>query len=121
MGCDYIALPVVFLVVVIVPVVMQSDTVELLERVRKFIAWCRKSTIKGNALHVNLARPGDIHALTLFDVSKVNRVNATSSMWDDRRLLVPDQCPLQLTEERMGLDVRRARSCAKSARLVLDQ
>ncbi len=94
------------LVVMLLPVVMQCDAVELFKWIDKLRAWCRKITVKRNAFeYANATSTADINALALFDVPEIDRVNAAALVRDHRWLHVTDESPLSSTEEWMALYV----------------
>lgn len=92
--------------VMIISIMMQRDTVELLERINDFPTRRCQATIQRYALH----GPGvaNVHALALLHVAEVDGINAAALVGDDRRLHVANQCPLSRAEEGVHFDVRSA-------------
>jgi hypothetical protein len=90
----------------ILPIVMQRDTVELFEWINKLSARCREITVKRNAFqYADATSTANINALALLDISEIDRVNAAALVWDHRWLHVTDESPLSSTEKGVALDV----------------
>lgn len=86
----------------VVAVVMQSNTVELLERISNLGPWRSEARVKRNALD---SRRANVYALALFHVAEVGRLHPSALMWNDRRLHVAQECPLRGAEEGRGLHI----------------
>lgn len=99
-------------------VMMQRHAVEVLERVRYFNARRREAGIERDALGLGGA---EVDAVAVAHVPEVDRVGAAALVRDDRRLGVPEQGPLGLSEERVGLDVGGAGPGPEPLQLVLDE
>lgn len=98
---------------------MQSNAVELLERIRDLASRGRR--IHGNPLHLDVLAPADIDAPAFLDVAEVDRVRAPALVGDHGRFHVANERPLGLPEEGMGLHIGGTSARAQTFRLVLDQ
>lgn len=116
----------------VLPVVMQRDTVELLKRIRNFRPRSGQATVERHALDVAHGTPAaavpvrrsgtaNVDARALFDVAEVDRVRGAALVRDHRRLHVSQQSPLRGAEESMVLDVGRAGAGAQTATFVFDE
>lgn len=103
---------------VVVAVVVQSDAVELLERIRDFAHGSRKARVQWHTLNL---RGSNVDTLTLLDVPEVRSFDAVALVRNDWRFRVTQQRPLRSAEEGSGLDVRRTSSRSESSGLILDQ
>ncbi len=94
----------VLLLMMLLPIMMQRNTIELLKRIRNLRPWSRQAGVQGNALDVS--RTGtDIHARALLDVAEIDGVRGAALMRDHGRLHVPEESPLGGAEERVRLHV----------------
>ncbi len=94
------------LVLMLVPIVVQSDAIEFLEWIDELAGGSGKATVERNAFwKPNTARTTNVDALALLDVSKIDSVDATSLVWDHRGLHVADQSPLCRPEEGVAFDI----------------
>lgn len=84
-------------------IVVKRDAVKLEEWVCSFSAGGRQSAIQGNT---NGSGTADVNAFTLLDIPKVDGVDSTALVRDNRRLHVTNQSPLSRSEEGVGLDIR---------------
>jgi hypothetical protein len=77
---------VVVFVVMVISVVMQSNTVELFERIRQFSHGCSKTRVQRDALDP----PGsNINTLGLLNIPEVGCFDTLALVGDDRWLHVP--------------------------------
>ncbi len=111
----------VVVMMVVVSIVVQGDAVELLKGINQLTAGCRKTRVQWHPLEMHLASAGKVHALALLDVAEVDRIDPLTLVRDNRRLHMSDESPLGSPEERMRLDVGRARLGAQASVLIFDQ
>lgn len=109
---------VAYRVVMIVAIVVQSDAVKLLERIRNFAHGSCKTRVQGNTFYF---RRANVNTLTLLDISEVWRLDPMALMRDDGGLRVAQERPLGGAEERCSLNVRSASTGSESSSLVLDE
>src|SRR5689334_4057818 len=102
----------------IVAVVVKSDAVELLERIRNLPHWRRKARIQWHALDL---RGSNVDTLTLLDVSEIGCLNAVTLVRNDGWFRVAEERPLCGSEERCSLDVRSTSARSQSFGLVFDE
>lgn len=121
------------LLMLIIALMMQSHTIELLERIRNLAAGGRQTRIKRDTLHLT---GGEIEALVLsvglgllatqvdrlrfFDVAEVDRVDPAALVRYDGRFRVAEERPRGGAEERVGFHVRCTCSGAETTELVFD-
>lgn len=102
----------------IVAVMVECDTVELFERIRNFASRSGKARVQWDALG---SRSANVDALTLLYVTEVGCLNTATLVRDNRRFHMSQQGPRGGTEKGMRLDVGGTGSRPKSAQLVFDE
>lgn len=108
------------LLLMLLPIMMQRNTIELLERIRDVRPGSRQARVQGDAFDV--ARAGtDVHARALFDVAEVDCVGGPALMGNHGRLHVSEEGPLGGAEEGVRFDVRGAGSGAEASCFVFDE
>lgn len=105
-------------VAVVVAVVVEGDTVELLKRIRNLAHWSCEARVQRYTLDL---RRSNVDTLALFYVPEVGRLNAVALVRNDGRFRVAEQRPLCSAEERCSLDIRSTSARSQSSCLVLDQ
>lgn len=106
------------MIVPIVAIVVESDTVEFLKGICNFAPGCGKSGVQRDAL---VPRSADVDALAFLYIAEVRRLDPATLIRDDWRFHVSQQRPRGSTEEGMRLDVRSTGSGSKSAQLIFDE
>lgn len=102
----------------VVPIVVQRDAVELFEWIRLFLSRRLQSAVQWHSLRL---RRADIYTLTLLHVTEIDRVDAAALVWDDGWFRMPQESPLCRLEESVVLDVGSSATGAEPLRLVLHE
>lgn len=87
----------------VISFVVKSHTVKLEERIRDLVSGCGKATVQRYT--GQLFRSADVHTFTFLDISKVDSVDASAGMRDNRGFHMANKGPLRGSEERMHLDI----------------
>lgn len=102
----------------VVAVMVERDTVELLERICDLAHGCCQTRIQWDTLGFCST---NIHALTLFDIPEVRCLDTTALVGNHWWLHVAKKCPLRCTEERMCFHIGGSCSGTEAAKLILSQ
>lgn len=102
----------------VITIVVKSDAVEFLKRIRNLAHWRRKPRVQWHAFDL---RGSNVDTLALFDIPEVGRLDTVTLVGNDGGFRVAQQRPLCGSEEGCSLDIRSTSARAQSLGLVLDQ
>lgn len=101
--------PVILTLMLFIAVVVKCDTIKFFKRINHLSRWGCETAVERDP---NATSATDVYALTLLNISKIYRIDATSLTRYHRRLHMPNESPLRGTEKWMTLDVRCASACS---------
>jgi hypothetical protein len=74
----------------LIAIMMQRHAIELLKRIRLFLARSAQPAIQRHTLDFERVASANVNAVALLDVTEVDRVNSRAALvWQDRRLGMP--------------------------------